>query len=64
MSAVKCREFNGGKLTRPRAQWTGHKRGRNATILGGAMQQRVNAFAKVVQDRTAKQVGAITNKAG
>lgn len=43
MSAVKCRVGHCGKFVRPRAQWSGHRRGRKT----GFAQAQNRQFAMV-----------------
>lgn len=52
---VKVREVHGGKLTRPKAQWKGRRRGERRSPLAGAMNAATSAqFNAKVRDQKAR----------
>lgn len=54
-NTVKCREAHGGKFTRPKRLWKGHRRrGATRRVAGGNMTALINKMA------TARPVGGKT----
>jgi 3-mercaptopyruvate sulfurtransferase SseA len=68
------REWNGGRLTRPRAKWHGHARGiRNSPYAAGMNQQgtglmsaMIDAMASQARDwaRAAQRLGSANRRSG